>query len=156
MYRRKLLKILLFKCAAYTRRKTEFSALSKTGASCLIYICQDARRLGLTLLSTVVTTKSFLFPLWWQRHATVCYYLFKMGPKMHRHAIYRLVKWLRAGPAASWESAALGLEMQWYVTLWPGNIIWNIPLGPTICEFGGLWPDLRLMKNTPWCVGILQ
>ena len=46
----------------------------------------NARRLGLTILS--------------------------MGPKMHSHAIYRLAKGLSAGPVASWENAASGLDVQ--------------------------------------------
>ena len=34
----------------------------------------NTRRLGLTLLSTVVTTKTFLFPLWWHTQAVISHY----------------------------------------------------------------------------------
>ena len=70
-----------------------------------IYHKLNTRRLELTLLSRIVTTN---FLLRWYTNSA---HLFKFDPKLHSRAIYRLAKYLRTGSAASWESAASGLDI---------------------------------------------
>ena len=58
--------------------------------------------------------------------------LFKLDPKMHSHPIYRLAKGLKP-------QAGKTLRQEWISTcdLLPGNMLWNVPVGPTLWIWGG-------------------